>query len=131
MNASNVAHERTRPVALRTNRARVLVAAPVAPPPTPDVAIGAPPLSPGPPATPLPVAGPALTGRMQYAPTLPPAPLSHGPARSGLSMWQPIGAQPRADRGLLSTSRPDEPLTPRSACDRRSCGRRSRSRRPG
>src|ERR687884_207188 len=41
MNASNVAHERTRPVALRTNRARVLVAAPVAPPPTPNVAIGA------------------------------------------------------------------------------------------
>src|ERR671932_761740 len=42
MNASNVAHERTRPVALRTNKARVLVAAPVALPPTPDVAIGAP-----------------------------------------------------------------------------------------
>src|ERR671934_154665 len=41
MNASNVAHERTKPVALRTNRARVLVAAPVAPPPTPNVAIGA------------------------------------------------------------------------------------------
>src|SRR2546421_3248445 len=42
MNASNVAHERTRPVALRTNRSRVLVAAPVAPPPTPNVAIAAP-----------------------------------------------------------------------------------------
>src|SRR5207248_11420794 len=62
MNASNVAHERTRPVALRTKRSRVLVVAPVAPPPTPNVAIGAPPLSPGPPATPLPVAGRPLPG---------------------------------------------------------------------
>src|SRR5919202_834703 len=42
MNASNVAHERTRPVALRTNRSRVLVAALVAPPPIPNVAIAAP-----------------------------------------------------------------------------------------